>query len=114
MDATSWNDRYRTEDLIWRAEPNRFLVEEVVGLSPGRALDVACGEGRNAVWLASHGWRTTGVDFSVEGLAKARRVAAERGVVVEWIEADVTSWLPRSSSYDLVLLRRCPLAAQSA
>ena len=104
MDATSWNERYRTEELIWRAEPNRFLVEEVAGLPPGRALDVACGEGRNAVWLASHGWRTTGVDFSVEGLAKARRIAAERSVVVEWIEADVTSWLPRSSSYDLVLL----------
>ena len=104
MDAPSWNERYRTEDLIWRAEPNRSLVEEVVGLAPGRALDVACGEGRNAVWLASQGWRVTGVDFSVEGLAKARRVAAERSVVVEWIEADVTSWLPRSSSYDLVLL----------
>ena len=104
MDATAWNERYRTEELIWRAEPNRFLVEEVADLPPGRALDVACGEGRNALWLASRGWRTTGVDFSHEGLAKARRIASERKIEVEWIEADVTTWLPEQSSYDLVVL----------
>ena len=72
MDREAWNGRYRTYELVWRAEPNRFLVEEVEGLTPGRALDVACGEGRNAVWVASRRWKVVGVDFSSVGLAKAR------------------------------------------
>lgn len=88
MDKDAWNERYGTEELIWRADPNRFLVEEVEDLKPGRALDLACGEGRNAVWLASKGWDVVGVDFSSAGLAKARRLAADRGVEVEWVEAE--------------------------
>lgn len=67
-----WDERYGTAELIWKADPNRFLVEELEGLAPGRALDIACGEGRNAIWLASMGWEVTGVDFSAVGLAKAR------------------------------------------
>jgi SAM-dependent methyltransferase len=87
---------------VWRAEPNRFLVEAVVGLTPGRALDVACGEGRNAVWLASRGWKVVGVDFSSVALAKARRMAEDRGAEVEWVEADVVSWTPLRGVFDLV------------
>ena len=60
MNREQWDERYGTEELIWKADPNRFLVEELDALAPGRALDVACGEGRNAVWLASKGWRVTG------------------------------------------------------
>ena len=63
------------QELVWSAEPNRFLVAEVVDLSPGRALDLACGEGRNAIWLAEQGWTVTGVDFSNVALDKARRLA---------------------------------------
>jgi len=73
MSREHWDERYGTEELIWKADPNRFLVEELQALAPGRALDVACGEGRNAVWLASKGWHVTGVDFSRAGLAKAQR-----------------------------------------
>jgi len=80
MSREHWDERYGTEELIWKADPNRFLVEELQALAPGRALDVACGEGRNAVWLASKGWHVTGVDFSRAGLAKAQRLATDRGV----------------------------------
>lgn len=104
MDASDWNARYATDELIWKAEPNRFLPPEVAGLAPGRALDLACGEGRNAVWLAQQGWTATGVDFAAEGLAKGRRLAADRGVAVEWVEADLLTWAPSPRSYDLVVV----------
>jgi SAM-dependent methyltransferase len=104
VDREEWNERYGTDELVWRAEPNRFLVEEVERLTPGRALDLACGEGRNAVWLASQGWRVVGMDFSSAGLAKGRRMADERGVEVTWVEADAVSWIPPRSGFDLVVL----------
>ncbi len=102
MDRHEWDQRYATDELIWRADPNRVLVEEVSGVDPGRALDLACGEGRNAIWLAERGWVVTGVDFSAVGLAKAERLAANRGVRVTWIEEDVVAWAPARESFDLV------------
>ena len=72
------------------------------GLAPGRALDIACGEGRNAVWLAEHGWRVTAVDLSSVGLAKARQLAAARGVEIELVHADVLAWDPEPRAFDLV------------
>jgi len=104
VNREAWDERYATDELIWKADPNRFLVEQADGLEPGRALDVACGEGRNAVWLASKGWRVTGVDFSHAGLAKAERLAAERGVEVTWVEDDVVVWRPPPASFDLVIV----------
>lgn len=104
MDQAAWNERYRTTEYFWKAEPNRFLVEEVQDLPPGRALDVACGEGRNAVWLAQQGWRVTGVDFSSVALEKGRKLADARGVEVDWIEADLNGWEPEPESFDLVVL----------
>jgi SAM-dependent methyltransferase len=104
VDREKWNERYGTDELVWRAEPNQFLVEEVERLTPGRALDLACGEGRNAVWLASQGWKVVGMDFSSAGLAKGRRMADERGVEVTWVEADAVSWIPPRSGFDLVVL----------
>ena len=112
MSREHWDERYGTEQLIWKADPNRFLVEEMDALRPGRALDVACGEGRNAVWLASKGWRVTGVDFSRAGLAKARRLAADRGVEVAWVEADVVEWQPPSASFDVVVVLYLHLPAE--
>ena len=97
-----WNDRYAQKELVWTAEPNRRFAAEAEGLEPGRALDLACGEGRNAVWLAEHGWRVTGVDFSDVALAKAARLAASRGVGVEWVLADVLDHEPGVRSFDLV------------
>ncbi len=104
MDRAEWDARYAGEELLWRAEPNQFLVEEVAELPPGRALDVACGEGRNAIWLAEHGWNATGVDFSEVALAKARRLADQRAVTVDWINADLLQWTPVAGAFDLVIV----------
>ena len=104
MDSNVWDERYAGDDLVWSAEPNRFLVAEVETLPPGRALDLACGEGRNAVWLAERGWDVTGVDFSKVGLDKARRLADARGVSVQWELADVTEYTPAPESFDLVIV----------
>ncbi len=104
MDRDDWNQRYGGAELVWTAEPNRFLVAETAGLPPGRALDVACGEGRNAVWLAERGWQVTGVDFSDVALEKARRLAASRGVDGEWLVVDLRDYEPPVRSFDLVLV----------
>src|ERR1039458_9904295 len=101
MDSTMWDARYSTDELVWKADPNRFLVEEVRDLVPGRALDVACGEGRNAMWLAESGWDATGVDFSAVGLDKARSITAQRGVEVEWIKSDVVTWEPPIAAFEI-------------
>jgi SAM-dependent methyltransferase len=110
MNAEAWDERYREWEYVWSVEPNRFVSELVQerGLLAGdgrRALDWACGEGRNATWLAENGWRVTGVDFSPLGLEKAARLAADRGVAerVELLEADVTAWRP-PQVYDLVVV----------
>jgi len=81
MDAAAWDAKYAAAGagLLWSATPNRFLVQETEGLAPGRALDLACGEGRNALWLAAQGWQATGIDFSATALARGRAAAAERG-----------------------------------
>jgi SAM-dependent methyltransferase len=97
-----WNARYAQKELVWSAEPNRRFAAEVAGLPPGRALDLACGEGRNAVWLAERGWRVTGVDFSDVALAKAAGLAAGRGVEVDWVVADVLDYQPEPRAFDLV------------
>ncbi len=104
MSRERWDERYATGELIWKADPNRFLVEELDALAPGRALDLACGEGRNALWLAARGWRVTGVDFSPVGLSKARRLASDRGLELSWVEADVVEWQPQAASFDVVVM----------
>ncbi len=103
MDADAWNARYDTPELVWKGDPNQFLPAEVAGLTPGRALDLACGEGRNGVWLATQGWDVTGVDFAGVGLAKAERLAADHDVRCTWVTADATTWEP-PHSFDLVIV----------
>jgi SAM-dependent methyltransferase len=110
MRASDWDQRYATAEYVWRTEPNQFLPPEVAGLPTGRALDLAAGEGRNAVWLASQGWQVTGVDFSHAGIAKGARLAVDQGVTVEWRCADVTTWTP-SPVFDLVVVFYLQLAA---
>jgi SAM-dependent methyltransferase len=106
-----WNARYEAEDLVWSATPNRLLVEQVTGLRPGRALDIAAGEGRNALWLAAEGWQVTAVDFAAAGLDKGRRRAAALGLDVTWVEADARHWLAPPASFDLVVLLYLQLPA---
>ncbi len=104
MDAASWDRRYAGSEFVWTSKPNRFLVAEADSLAPGRAIDLACGEGRNAVWLAERGWRVTGVDFSAVGLEKAERLAEARGVSAAWIQADLTEFQPEPRGFDLVAI----------
>ena len=107
-----WNRRYATADRIHStAGPNRFLVAEGADLAPARALDLACGAGRNAVWLAERGWRVTAVDFSNVALAMARDLAATLGAQIDWIEADVVTWTPPEHFYDLVCVLYVQLPA---
>lgn len=101
----SWNDRYAESELVWGADPNRFVAEAFGDVAArGQALDLACGEGRNTIWLAERGWQATGVDFSRIAIERARRLAARRGVDVRFIEADVTTWTPEPGAYALVLV----------
>ena len=104
MKSADWNRRYEGTELVWTATPNRFLAQEVVGLAPGRVLDLACGEGRHAVWLAEQGWRAHGVDFSDVAIAKARQVAETRAVEADFEVADLTEWHPGGEQWDLVLV----------
>ncbi len=103
-EQAAWDQRYSGPDLVWGAGPNRFVADEVAALPPGRAVDLGAGEGRNAIWLAERGWQVTAVDFSAAGLARAARLAGERGVSVEWVQADLLAWQPAPGGYDLVLI----------
>jgi SAM-dependent methyltransferase len=104
MRREDWDRRYEERELVWSAEPNRFLVAETEALPPGRALDLACGEGRNALWLAERGWRVTAVDYSGVALGKAQQIAIRRGVEAEWVAADLLEYQPETGAYDLVVV----------
>jgi SAM-dependent methyltransferase len=105
VDSERWNARYEAKEWEPERAPNVFLVREFEGRAAGgRVLDLASGEGRNAVWLASRGWRVTGVDFSRVALGRARALATRRGVDVDWVRADVTRFAPRPDSHAVVAL----------
>ena len=107
-----WNRRWAGEERVHASTaPSRFVVAEVADLPPGAALDLACGAGRNAVWLAEQRWRVTAVDFSGVALRMARSLEAERRVAVEWVEADVLAWTPPPRAYDLVCVLYLQLPA---
>ncbi len=96
-----WDARHGQRE-IESDGPDQALVAQASRLAPGRALDLACGSGTNAVWLARSGWRVTGVDWSGVALEKARARAAQAGVAVEWVEADLLGWQPPAGGFDLV------------
>lgn len=104
LDAADWDARYAESELLWSAEANQFVVAELADVDPGRALDLAAGEGRNAVWLAQRGWTVTAVDFSATAVDKGRRLADHHRVDVDWIVADVVSYVVSAATYDLVLI----------
>ena len=108
MDAAAWDARYSASDLVWGAEPNRWVRAYCERLPVGRALDLACGEGRNARWLARLGWQVHAVDYSEVAVRRARELsAAERHSVtsrIRWSVADVTTLPIRRRSVDLALI----------
>jgi SAM-dependent methyltransferase len=104
----SWDERHRAGDFEGSG-PNPTLAAALPGLlgpgeAPGRALELACGSGTNAVWIASQGWRTTAVDWSPVGLANGRARARAARVVVKWLERDLFEWSPPERSFDLVVI----------
>ena len=113
MDAAGWDARYAGSELVWGGEPNRFVAAELDGLRPGHALDLACGEGRNAIWLATRGWNVTGVDFSSAAIGRARRLAADAGVAArtDFIVGDVVAGPVPAGPFDAVVLAYLQLPA---
>lgn len=101
--AEFWDARYSESDRIWSDKANDVLVSEAADLTPGRALDLGCGEGADAVWLARQGWHVTGTDISGVALERAARHAEEAGVGdrVEWQRHDFAESFP-AGEFDLV------------
>jgi SAM-dependent methyltransferase len=113
VDSQQWDERYASSEFTWSTQPNQFVAAELAGLPPGRALDLAAGEGRNTVWLAERGWHVTAVDFSRVGLEKGRKLSAARGVDqdrVTWIVADLHDYQPEPAGFDLVLIAYAQVA----
>jgi SAM-dependent methyltransferase len=109
MDAQYWDERYRSQEQLFSGEPNPLLVSEVTGLPPGQALDVGCGEGADAIWLARHGWQVTAVDISRTALQRAAAAAADVTGRIAWARADLTATPPPAAAFDLVSVQYFPL-----
>ena len=104
MRREDWDARYAAVENLWASKPNRFLVAEVADLPPGRALDLACGEGQNAIWLASLGWDVLGVDYSEVAVAKAQARAEREGVAARFLCADLVEYEPEREAFALVIV----------
>ncbi|MCF8260127.1 MAG: class I SAM-dependent methyltransferase [Melioribacteraceae bacterium] len=98
-----WNKRYSEPQYSYGAEPNQFLKENLAGIKPGKALFIAEGEGRNAVYAASLGWVVDAVDFSEEGKRKADLLATEKGVKINYVVEDLENYNFTPDHYDLVV-----------
>ena len=100
--SVNWDERYSASERVWSGDPNGSLLAGVAGLTPGRVLDVGCGEGGDAVWLARQGWTVTALDVSAVALDRAAAHARDAGVEIEWVHAGlVEAGLP-AGSFDLV------------
>lgn len=107
MDAAAWDERYQTSEMLWSTGPNMWVEDRLANRDPGRGLDLASGEGRNAIWLASRGWDMTAVDFSRVALERGQRLSDK----VEFVEADILTWQP-GTTFDLVLIAYLQLEAE--
>jgi SAM-dependent methyltransferase len=104
--AAEWDARYRERDgAMWTSRPNGRLVAEIADLHPGRALDVGCGEGADAIWLARSGWTVTAIDISDVAVDRARQAAERAGALVEWVTGDALYTALPARSYDLVSMQ---------
>jgi SAM-dependent methyltransferase len=98
----SWDQRYAGMEQVWSGQPNGALVSEIAGLQPGKALDVGCGEGADAVWLSEHGWDVTALDVSEVALERAARHAEHAQVGVRWMHAGLVEASLPPGTFDLV------------
>lgn len=101
--ARQWDDMYRSRARVWSGRPNPQLVAETAGLTPGTALDLGCGEGADALWLAERGWTVTAVDVSAVALERAagHAAASKAGSRITWLQRDLEAWAP-DGQFDLV------------
>lgn len=111
--AQVWDERYGEAEQLFSGNPNGVLVAEVTGLQPGQALDVGCGEGGDARWLADQGWHVTAIDVSKVALERAARTVGEPANV-SWTRADLTITVPPAGAFDLVSMHYFPLPHQSS
>ena len=104
--AADWDARYRERDgAMWSGRPNGRLVAEVAALRSGRTLDVGCGEGADAIWLAQRGWTVTAIDVSEVAICRAREASHRAGASVDWICGDVLRTPFSARSFDLVSMQ---------
>ncbi|MGY0490431.1 class I SAM-dependent methyltransferase [Streptomyces sp. WG-D5] len=110
-DATAheWDERYRSREQLFSGNPNGVLVTEVTDLAPGQALDVGCGEGGDALWLARQGWQVTAVDVSEVALRRAAAAGPDVAGRVSWARADLAVTPPPAGAFDLVTMQYFPL-----
>jgi SAM-dependent methyltransferase len=103
-DASFWDERYGSSAQVWSGHVNAVVADEAAGLQPGRALDVGCGEGGDALWLAARGWDVLGVDISQVAVDRAAARAVEVGLAerTRWEVRDLLVWSPAPASFDLV------------
>lgn len=106
-DRERWDAKYADRQAV-EPPPDDWLRQSVEAIPPGRALELACGLGHNAIWLAEQGWQVDAVDISPVGLARAAELAKSRQALVQWIAADLDdlSWEPPRSKYDLIVVFR--------
>ena len=104
--AAEWDARYSERNAaMWSGRPNGRLIAEVECLTPGRALDVGCGEGADAIWLARRGWTVTAIDISDVAVSRARDASALAGAAVNWVRADVLHTAFPPHSFDLMSIQ---------
>ncbi|MDW8805161.1 class I SAM-dependent methyltransferase [Streptomyces scabiei] len=115
-----WDSRYADRTQLWSGQPNGALVAGTAGLTPGRVLDVGCGEGADAVWLARGGWDVTALEVSGVALERAAGHARDAGLAIRWVHAELAEAALAPGSFDLVsaqypaLLRTPEAAAERA
>lgn len=97
-----WNRRYAAGEALWSGQPNTALVAEAASLAPGRVLDVGCGEGADALWLAARGWDVTALDVSSVALERAARQAEAQRLQVAWVHSGLVEAQLPPASFDLV------------
>jgi tellurite methyltransferase len=101
-DKIKWDEKYRSRTHAHGKNPNSFLKEHIRLLHGGRVLDIAAGEGQNAVFLAEQGFKVEALDISSIGLAKARKLAEKKGVQIKTIQADLDRYRIGADRYDLI------------
>ena len=105
-DRQRWDEKYGIKSVPDKLAPDDWLVEQASDLLPGRALELACGLGHNAIWLAQQGWTVDALDISPLGLASAEKLAQTCAVHVNWIAGDIDDFIPKTDAYDLVIVFR--------